>query len=938
MQQQQTAHRRPIPSPDNPRFNSQQPPPRLASFAGSSVSSTSAAAPFYQDARRSVSASTATTMSSASRQLSLGSQQLPASLFQIAVSLITRLQTVPGLELYLSQARFSAPTDTPSMLLSASSFDSAVTPHAGASEKPEPSFEKDSNDIDPVTQLWRFLRQGTSLCVLLNEVTNALKLKESIDDAELTDDDNDSSIHTSINSRNNHSNNNNNSGSSSSSSNSSRNTTLHHSDEDEDDDDTSTLTNGSLLIVPDSRILPPSQQDLKTCKRGVYEFVHACKLRLGFADEDLFTVMNVFSDDTTDLLKVTRTVHLVLDLWDDATQSSPSPTTAEESTSSVSTDSLPSNHRSKVVQELLQTERRYVQDLERLHVYMKQLQHEEIVSADTIHFLFPNLNALVDFQRKFLVGVETNARMPQSQQRFGALFLSAELAFAVYETYASQQKRASDLAIHEAPKLAKLSHLIEPSYELPSILIKPIQRICKYPLLLKELLKYSPESDDGYAELLDGFHAMKRVTDRVNEKQRQTENKQTVASLCARIDDWKGHNIEFFGDLLYDGLFQMVDVDKEYHIYLFENILLFCKEEMITSPLSIGGRAPSTTTLSGTGSGAGSVPMSASSSSSGTSTKKKKHNMGLSSVGKKASLSSFSTVSISHPFSSSLATGGGGALYLEGRVYIDNVIDVTTSMTKVEYGDPIATSGYHLTIYWRFQSAPNGHSADTRADANKFSIRFRNEEMLRQWEATLRQLIESRKQQRAAEQANMTTPTLSNPNGFVPSHNHSNSLSAFAAARNRRQSDETSSTVSTASSNVMQHVSSASSALTQPAVAGAGGPYVVAAETGPARPPGSIKLRLSFHTDSYMVLLPANMTFSDMVSKVEKKLRLCNGAAFDEMVETNLAAGVSGCGGMGYRLKYRDEDGDMVVLESAGDWEVALESGAEEGVVDMSIY
>lgn len=434
---------------------------------------------------------------------------------------------------------------------------------------------------------------------------------------------------------------------------------------------------------------------------------------------------------------------------------------------------------------------------------------------------------------------------------------------------------------------------------------------------------------------------MKRVTDRVNEKQRQTENKLIVASLCARIDGWKGHHIELFGDLMHDGIFQMVDVDKEYHIYLFENILLFCKEESMPTPALINGRVPSSSAMSVVSSSAGSVAMSASSSMSSTSTtKKKKHNMGLSSVGKKASLSSFSTSSLmSHTppmTASSTSSAGGGALYLEGRVYVDNIIDVTTSTTKVESGDPLAKSGYHLTIYWRFQTPPSANE-EAKTEANKFSIRFRNEEQLRQWHTTLRQLIESRKQQRTeivTDSASMMTPTLSNPGVFVPSHGHSSSLSAFAAAaaaaKGLRQSD--------ASSNSMQRVASSSSSQMQQPVQLTSAAQFVGAETGPARPPGSIKLRLSFHTDSYMLLLPENVTFSDMVTKVEKKLRLCNSSAFDDMVQSNVAAGVNGCRGMGYRLKYRDEDGDMVVLDSAGDWEVALESGVEEGVVDVWIF
>lgn len=59
------------------------------------------------------------------------------------------------------------------------------------------------------------------------------------------------------------------------------------------------------------------------------------------------------------------------------------------------------NKRDKVVEELLITERKYVHDLEQLLEYQTVLQASGILSADTIHYLFPNLNVLIDFQRRF---------------------------------------------------------------------------------------------------------------------------------------------------------------------------------------------------------------------------------------------------------------------------------------------------------------------------------------------------------------------------------------------------------------------------------------------------------------------------------------------------------------------------------------------------------
>ena len=83
----------------------------------------------------------------------------------------------------------------------------------------------------------------------------------------------------------------------------------------------------------------------------------------------------------------------------------------------------PLDSRDHVVQEMVNTERKYVQHLENLQEYMRALEREEIVSKDVIHNLFLNLNNLVDFQRRFLIRVETQNDRSPKEQNWGSLFV-----------------------------------------------------------------------------------------------------------------------------------------------------------------------------------------------------------------------------------------------------------------------------------------------------------------------------------------------------------------------------------------------------------------------------------------------------------------------------------------------------------------------------------
>lgn len=95
------------------------------------------------------------------------------------------------------------------------------------------------------------------------------------------------------------------------------------------------------------------------------------------------------------------------------------------------------------------------------------------------------------------------------------------------------------------------------------------------------MVKATNESDyANYKSLTSGLLSVKRITDRVNETSRAKENAATKKELGNRVTDWKGHDPEQFGDLLLDD--QLVATksgsDRDYHVFLFEKMLLCCKD------------------------------------------------------------------------------------------------------------------------------------------------------------------------------------------------------------------------------------------------------------------------------------------------------------------------------------------------------------------------
>ena len=115
--------------------------------------------------------------------------------------------------------------------------------------------------------------------------------------------------------------------------------------------------------------------------------------------------------------------------------------------------------------------------------------------------------------------------------------------------------------------------------------MRPVSRICRYPLLFQLILNSYPPDHEFYGELVEGVAACKRIVEKCNEAERRARNVATVEMLKQRVEDWKGHNLANFGELLLDDVVvvKRLNIDREYRVFLFEKIIIFCKE-VLTRP------------------------------------------------------------------------------------------------------------------------------------------------------------------------------------------------------------------------------------------------------------------------------------------------------------------------------------------------------------------
>ena len=183
---------------------------------------------------------------------------------------------------------------------------------------------------------------------------------------------------------------------------------------------------------------------------------------------------------------MTKIVNKVLDLLDERGL-------LEHTTDPESQETEPQarSHRQFVIDELVRSERDYVQHLETLQQFKNQIEQLGVIPGDSIHDIFLNLNALLDFQRRFLIRIEQQNSLDESLQNWGILFVNYQDAFKVYEPFIANQKRCNVVVSKDWDKLrgAKVSDnvagMIESEAVLLGFLMKPFQRLTKYPLLLQ---------------------------------------------------------------------------------------------------------------------------------------------------------------------------------------------------------------------------------------------------------------------------------------------------------------------------------------------------------------------------------------------------------------------------------------------------------------------
>uniref|UniRef100_A0A8C3YA97 Phosphatidylinositol 3,4,5-trisphosphate-dependent Rac exchanger 1 protein n=1 Tax=Catharus ustulatus TaxID=91951 RepID=A0A8C3YA97_CATUS len=210
-----------------------------------------------------------------------------------------------------------------------------------------------------------------------------------------------------------------------------------------------------------------------------------------------------------------------------------------------------------VLNEILSTERDYVGTLRFLQsAFLHRIRQnavdkaEKYITEENVKILFSNIEDILGVHKEFLAALEFCLQPePQSQHELGNVFLKFKDKFFVYEEYCSNHEKALRLLM-ELNKIPTVRTFLlgcmllggrkTTDIPLEGYLLTPIQRICKYPLLLKELAKRTPSKHPDHPAVQNALQAMKTVCTNINETKRQMEKLEALEQLQSHIEGWEG--------------------------------------------------------------------------------------------------------------------------------------------------------------------------------------------------------------------------------------------------------------------------------------------------------------------------------------------------------------------------------------------------------------
>ncbi|XP_030386253.1 rho guanine nucleotide exchange factor 25-like isoform X3 [Scaptodrosophila lebanonensis] len=259
----------------------------------------------------------------------------------------------------------------------------------------------------------------------------------------------------------------------------------------------------------------------------------------------------------------------------------------ENHTDAMDSKSIALRKRQCALAELVSTEESYVQDLQEIvNGYMAETNNpnSDIPLPDNLKdgkkkLVFNNIKEIYEWHRDcFLKALRSCQKSPAD---LGPLIKRSERKFTMYYYYCSNQPLSEFIVSAHFQYFDQIRQKLGHRMDLSNLIIKPVQRITKYELLIKEITK-ATESAGLHKEVVilkEAYQQMKVVVKTVND----------MMLVLRGLQDFDGE-ITAQGNLILQGPLTCVNdatqKQRELQVFLFQQIIIFADIEKVKTQFS----------------------------------------------------------------------------------------------------------------------------------------------------------------------------------------------------------------------------------------------------------------------------------------------------------------------------------------------------------------
>uniref|UniRef100_A0A8C1M443 Intersectin 2a n=1 Tax=Cyprinus carpio TaxID=7962 RepID=A0A8C1M443_CYPCA len=351
-------------------------------------------------------------------------------------------------------------------------------------------------------------------------------------------------------------------------------------------------SNVRLLEANSGKITPASQPLCQVI--AMYDYKAANKDEMSFQKGQLITVFNKDNPDwwkgeVAGVVGLFPTNYVKM-----TTESDPSQQWCADL---LSLESMCTEERKRqgYIHELIQTEETYLEDLElALEVFYKPMAESGRLTEAEMSMIFVNWQELIMCSTKLLKALRVRKKMAGERMPVQVVgdILSSELShMQAYIRFCSCQLNAAALLQQKTDKSADFKLFLKKiasnyrckGMPLSSFLLKPMQRITRYPLLIKNILENTHPTHADHANLKAALDQAEELCSQVNEGVREKENSDRLEwiqnhVLCDGVIEHLVFNslTNCLGPrkLLHSGKLHKTKSNKELWAFLFNDFLL----------------------------------------------------------------------------------------------------------------------------------------------------------------------------------------------------------------------------------------------------------------------------------------------------------------------------------------------------------------------------